>query len=65
MLNPDLSFFFKNTVDSDQLASDDAIWSESTLFLHADWKYLLKAGMLMQGNRIKIVEYIISVIQSC
>ena len=25
MLNPDLSFFFKNTVDSDQLASDDAI----------------------------------------
>ena len=30
MLNPDLSFF-ENTVDPDQLASDEAIWSGSTL----------------------------------
>ena len=31
LLNPDLSFF-KNTVDPDQLASDEAILSEPTLF---------------------------------
>ena len=30
LLNPDLSFF-ENTVDLYQLASDEAIWSGSTL----------------------------------
>ena len=31
LLNLDLSFF-ENTVDPDQLASDEASWSGSTLF---------------------------------
>ena len=31
MLNPYL-FFFENRVDPDQMASDEAIWSGSTLF---------------------------------
>ena len=29
---PEFFFFFENTVDPDQIASGEAIWSESTLF---------------------------------
>ena len=41
---------FLKIVDPDQIASDEAIWSGSTVF-HSDWKYMLINGIL-QVNRI-------------
>ena len=46
---------FENTVDPDQMASDEAIWSGSTLFSTLACKYMLITGML-QVNRMQLEE---------